>query len=137
MKQAEPVKIQGVVAVVGFVEQLQRAFQRVKQVGADAGGTRQVKPPAAGLRHMGRVPPAVSMRLDGGQPGVPGVAAVAQGALHVAPNPPFLKPAHVAELPQGRVDSGQHRHRKVHAFQGGLELAKKLQRMIARIHERQ
>jgi len=43
----------------------------------------------------------------------------------------------VAQLPQWGVECGQLRHGQPGIGQGGLELTKKLQRMIARIHERE
>ena len=41
------------------------------------------------------------------------LATVPQGALHIAANPPFLKPANMPQLPERRVDGGQQGHRKV------------------------
>ena len=57
--------------------------------------------------------------------------------MHIAACPPFLKPADVAQFPQRRVDGRQLRNEEVFALECALEFGKKLQRMIARIHERQ
>ncbi len=64
-----------------------------------------------------------------------GFTARAKCALHVAANPPLLKPADMAQLPQGRIDGFKLRYGKVVGLQRFLVLGKKVQRMIARIHE--
>ena len=99
--------------------------------------TGQIERKAAVVRHPARVPPAVGLRLDGSQPGVVRVATGALRALQVAGDPPLLKPADVAQLPQRRIDAG--RRRNVHALrlQRVLKFGEKPQRMIARVHQRQ
>ena len=65
------------------------------------------------------------------------LAARPQGTLHVAANPPLLKPTNMAQFPERRVDGGQLRHHQMSGLERFLVLAKKVQRMITRIHERQ
>ena len=55
---------------------------------------------------------------------MPWLAACAQRALHVAANPPLLKPSEVAQLPQGRVDGGDLRHYKIDSLKRFLILPK-------------
>ena len=135
MKQTQAVKIKCIVLIAGFAEQIKRALQRVQQVGANIVGIGQGQAPADVVRHMARVPPLVSVGFNRCRAGVGRLAARTQRALHVAANPPFLKPADMAQLPQRRVDGGKPGHHKVDRFERFLVLAKKVQRMIARIHE--
>lgn len=59
----------------------------------------------------------------------------AQGALHIAPCPPLLKPAHMTEFPQWRIHGGELRDFKMGGFERLLVLAKQVQRMIARVNQ--
>ena len=137
MKQAQAVKVQGVIVAIGFFKQLQRAFQRVQQIGAAIGHVRHVQRPARVMRHVVRIPPAVCVGLDGRLAGLRRVATRAPRALQVAANPALLKPGDMAQFPQRRVERGEQRYGKTGFLQRVLVLPKKVQRMIARVHQRE
>ena len=97
----------------------------------------QVQRPTRVVSNAARIPPAVGIRFDGRQAHLARQAPRPLPALHVAACPPFLKPANVAQFPQRRINGRQLRNEEVFALERGLKFGEKLQRMIARIHERQ
>ena len=58
-------------------------------------------------------------------------------ALEVAADPPLLKPANVTQLPQWQIQFSHLRHLKPTLTQDLFVLAHEMQRVIARIHQRQ
>ena len=137
VEQAQTVKVQRVITVFSFFKQIKRRFQRFKQVSANLVDLGQIELPAGVVRYMGRVPPAVCIGLDAGQARMCGLTARAQCALRIAGYPPFLEPANMPQLPQGWIHRLPLRHDIVDRFERILILRKKVQRMIARIHQRQ
>ena len=135
MEQAEAVEIKPRVCFFSPLQQLQRALQSLQQVLPAGCHVGQIQLPAAGVRHLRRVPPAVSAGLDGRQQRAMGLTLIAQMAQQVAADPAFLKPAQMPELPQRRVERGQQGHRQGSIWQGLLKLRQEMQRVVARVHE--
>ena len=137
MKQGEAVKIQRIVVIRRFFQQLQADFQRVQHIGLDAVQVRQFKRPSAVMGHLGRVPQAVGPRFNGSKAGRRRVASASEMALQIACNPPFLKPANMPQLPQRWIEFGPHRHLTLARPQRLLILRQQVQGVVACVHQRQ
>ncbi|MNU52485.1 hypothetical protein D3C71_414960 [compost metagenome] len=136
MEEREPVEVQAGIGLGGVLEQLERALEGFEQVGLGLAQARQVGRPAAIGRALGRVPPVVGVGVDGGQPRGAHGAVDAEGALGVAPDPPFGEPADVARQPDRRHHARLRRH--AHGFAQRLfEQGQQVQRVVARVDEGQ
>ena len=147
MLQGQTVEIQRSVVRNRFVEQLQRALQRLQQVGAGGFGVRQIGGGSPVLGLQARVPPGVGLGLDGRQPHGLRRAGRAQVALGVAADPALGKPAGIAGQPErlGIGDGEQVFGLGGRAEQGFVRVlgrrllmqGQQLQGVVARIHQGQ
>jgi hypothetical protein len=132
LPQAQAVEVQPGIGGLGLVQQVQRRFERVDQVGADRGRPRHLAGPALRAVARGGVEPPVQYRVQRGQPRGGGIGLFAAAALHEAQQPLLLEARRLPRHPGRRIELG----RRLHQVQP-VEQRQRLQRAVARVHQRQ
>jgi TRAP-type mannitol/chloroaromatic compound transport system permease small subunit len=137
MEQREPVEVETGIGLDRVFEQLERAFERVEQVGLGLLEIGEVRRPAVPGCDLRRIPPLVGLRFDRGQSRGAHRTVGAEGALRIAPDPPFREPADVACQPNRGLDAVLTGHGQRSRTQRLFVEREKVQRVVARIDQRQ